>query len=115
MVKFNTGLDISSYLIEILSTSNCKASSNCENPEAQLDDSVEVIGYLSKAAAVKGSNISFSCPPGLVLTGPNSSTCLGNGEWEPDPRDVKCKGECDNNTCIEGVTILLANNSNFTQ
>ena len=88
-------------------TSNCKASSNCENPEAQLklEHSVEVIGYLSETAAVMGSNISFGCPPGLVLTGPNSSTCLGNGEWEPDPRDVRCKGECDNNT--EGVILIF--------
>ena len=40
-----------------------------------------------------GSIATFSCPPGLVLIGPNSSTCMGNGEWEPDPREVKCNTE----------------------
>ena len=42
--------------------------------------------------ALEQTTVTFSCPPGLVLTGPNSSTCMGNGEWEPDPREVKCKG-----------------------
>ena len=41
---------------------------------------------------IEGSNVTFSCPPELVLIGPNSSTCMGNGEWEPDPRGVKCLG-----------------------
>ena len=34
----------------------------------------------------KGTNITFSCPPGKVLIGPNSATCTENGEWEPDLR-----------------------------
>ena len=42
---------------------------------------------------LEGTNINFSCLPGLVLTGPNSSTCMGNGEWEPNPNEVQCKGE----------------------
>ena len=42
---------------------------------------------------LEGTSITFTCPPGLVLTGPNSSTCMGNGEWEPNPNEVKCKGE----------------------
>ena len=82
----------STYLYLLLFA--CKASSYCENPGAhdQLDTSVEVIGYLKE----RGNNISFSCPLGLVLAGPNSSTCTGNGEWEPDPRDVICRGKCVN-------------------
>ena len=44
---------------------------------------------------LEGTNIAFSCPPGLVLTGPNKSTCMGNGEWEPSPNEVECKGEYD--------------------
>ena len=35
----------------------------------------------------------FSCAYGLELIGSTISTCMGNGEWEPDPRGVKCKGE----------------------
>ena len=46
---------------------------------------------------MEGTHIYFNCPPGLLLSGSNSSTCmgLGNGEWEPTPRDheVECKGD----------------------
>ena len=41
---------------------------------------------------LEGTNITFSCLPELILTGPGTSTCMGNGEWEPDPREVECKG-----------------------
>ena len=41
---------------------------------------------------LEGTNITFSCPPGMVLTGPTTVTCMGNGEWEPDPTEVQCKG-----------------------
>ena len=40
--------------------------------------------------ALEGQTIMFICPHGQILNGPNSSTCMGNGEWEPDPREVKC-------------------------
>ena len=43
--------------------------------------------------ALEGTNITFSCPPGLILTGPNTSTCMRNGNWEPNPQRVKCLGE----------------------
>ena len=42
--------------------------------------------------APEGTTISFSCPPRMVLIGPNASTCVENGEWKPDPRGVECKG-----------------------
>ena len=37
----------------------------------------------------------LSCPTGFVLTGSNTSesVCMGNGEWEPDPREAKGKGK----------------------
>ena len=41
--------------------------------------------------ALEGTNVTFTCSaPSLVFNGSNSSTCMGNGEWEPDPMDVKC-------------------------
>ena len=44
--------------------------------------------------ALEGTNITFSCPLGMVLTGPTGvATCMRNGEWEPDPGRVQCKGE----------------------
>ena len=41
---------------------------------------------------LKGTNITFTCPPGLVLSGPNTSMCMENGKWEPGTKEVKCKG-----------------------
>ena len=37
----------------------------------------------------EGSN-SAILDPGLVLIGPNSATCMENGEWEPDPSKFMC-------------------------
>ena len=42
--------------------------------------------------AREGTNITLHCPPGLELIGPNTSMCMGNGKWEPDPMEVECKG-----------------------
>ena len=42
--------------------------------------------------ALEGQNITFTCPPRQILNGSNSSTCMMNGEWEPDPREVECTG-----------------------
>ena len=52
--------------------------------------SVRITG--STYPALEGTSITFHCSPGLTLIGPVSSTCMGNGEWEPDPRKVECKG-----------------------
>ena len=42
--------------------------------------------------ALKCAVLTFECPPRYVLSGPNTTTCMRNGEWEPDPREVECKG-----------------------
>ena len=44
---------------------------------------------------LEGAIVTFTCPPGQVLNGRNTSTCTGNGEWEPDPREAECIGESD--------------------
>ena len=54
------------------------------------DKSPNVLGF--NEPALEQTIVTFSCPPGLVLTGLNSTICMGDGEWEPDPREVKCKG-----------------------
>ena len=61
------------------------------DPTAQVNNFTTVTGY--KDLAVEGANVTFACPPGLVLTGPNTTTCMGNGEWEPNPMEVNCTGE----------------------
>ena len=51
------------------------------------------LGYVDPA--LEGQNISFFCPsPGQAISGPNSSICMANGEWDPDPGEVECIGEC---------------------
>ena len=49
---------------------------------------------------LEGSNITLACPPGMVLKGPSTSSCLGSGEWEPDPRDSKCTGYYQQQSCV---------------
>ena len=53
-----------------------------------------VVGYRDPAR--EGTNLSFSCLSGTMLAGPNVSTCTEEGQWEPDPREVVCKGEIIN-------------------
>ena len=65
-------------------------SANCGNPADQVNDLVKVFGF--KEPAVR-SIVTYSCPLGLKLTGPNSSTCMGSGEWEPYPGNVTCTGK----------------------
>ena len=66
-------------------------SATCGNPADQVKDLVRVFGFMEPA--VGESNVTFGCPLGLALTGPDSSTCMGNGEWEPDPGKVTCTGK----------------------
>ena len=47
---------------------------------------------MAEDPALQEHNITFICHAGQVLNGSNSSTCMGNGEWEPDPREVECTG-----------------------
>ena len=70
---------------------------NCGHPELLstcligIDSVTKIVGY-DDIIAIEGSTIMFSCPPGLVLTGPNYATCMENREWEPDPRRLVCTG-----------------------
>ena len=49
-----------------------------------------VIGYIDPA--VEGTTVILSCSPGQILSGPHASTCMENGEWEPDPKKAECIG-----------------------
>ena len=67
----------------------------CEYPFQALNNSnpIQVMGYVNPS--LEGATINFSCPIGQILTGPNASTCMGNGEWESDPKEsnIRCTGE----------------------
>ena len=67
---------------------NSLLTGKCSNPMA-LTNAIPV-GYVDPA--LQGQNIIFTCPPDHILNGSNSSTCMGNGEWEPDPGEVECIG-----------------------
>ena len=63
----------------------------CPPAQSVSDDSVRVSSY--RYPAIKGTTITFSCPDGSILTGSNTSTCMRNGEWEPELKGIGCKGE----------------------
>ena len=67
---------------------------NCGHPEllsTVSNDSVPRV-EANEDLPVEGSTTTFSCLLGLVhvLIGSNSSTCMGNGEWEPDSSGLMC-------------------------
>ena len=49
-----------------------------------------LVGYIDPA--VEGATVILSCSPGQILSGPQASICMENGEWEPDPKKAKCIG-----------------------
>ena len=55
-----------------------------------ITNCTSIIVIESNEVPTEGSTVTFSCPPGLVLTGPSSATCAGNGEREPDPSQLMC-------------------------
>ena len=65
----------------------------CRNPSPDIDHSVKVMGYSELEPSVIGTTVSLYCPVGMVLNGPNMSTCIEDGIWEPDIREVTCMGE----------------------
>ena len=63
-------------------------TAKCGHPNSTL---VNVEGYDDNLSALEDSTIRFSCPPGMELIGPDSATCTGNGEWEPDLSRLMCE------------------------
>ena len=66
-------------------------AAKCSNPLELFHTDVITVGY--KDPALEGDSITFICPTGAILSGPISSTCMENEEWEPDPREVNCISE----------------------
>ena len=63
----------------------------CSHPFTNnSSDTIMMIGYMDPA--MEGATVIFYCPPQYIVTGPSTTTCMGNGEWEPDPREVECNG-----------------------
>ena len=66
---------------------------NCGNPLDQTLDNFTLLAIGYTIPALEGDSVIFSCPLGLAINGSNMSTCMENGKWEPDPKEVECKGE----------------------
>ena len=55
-------------------------------------DNIRVIGYSDPA--LEETSVILECiSPALLHMGLNITTCMRNGKWEPDPREVECLGE----------------------
>ena len=52
---------------------------------------IRVTGY--EDPALVGESITFTCLSRQEPNGPRSSTCMENGEWEPNPGEVNCTGD----------------------
>jgi hypothetical protein len=76
------------YIILLYIKFNLFTTGKCRYP-TELTNAL-ALGYVDPA--LEGQTITFTCPPGQILYGSNSATCMGNGEWEPDPRAVECTG-----------------------
>ena len=73
---------------------------NCGYQELQLLSTLLGNGSVPRVVdliPVEGTTITFSCPAGTALIGPDSATCTENGEWEPDPSGLTCAGNLYNN------------------
>ena len=49
-----------------------------------------VLVMVDSDPALEGTDITFGCLPELVLVGPNTSTCMENGEWRMGSSPEKC-------------------------
>ena len=65
----------------------------CDLPSQLLERPVVVDPGSQEVPHREGQFITFTCPPGLVLTDSNASVCTGNREWEPDPGVLDCIGD----------------------
>ena len=68
-------------------------TANCGLPgflPTTVNDSVPIILVNYDDLPVEDTTITFSCPLGFTLTGPNSATCTDRGTWDPDPSWLMC-------------------------
>ena len=82
-------LILTSMCYHVMIVTDALHTAKCNLP-SRVDNTTRLSSYTDPA--VEGSQATFSCPSGLVLTGPNSSTCTDSGQWEPDPLISTCRG-----------------------
>jgi hypothetical protein len=84
--------------IIILNFILCIHAVTCNLPIQLLYRPVVVDAGSQHSPPIEGQFITYTCPPGFILTGPNMSVCTGNREWEPDPGEVDCIGNTISST-----------------
>ena len=62
----------------------------CYDPALQVMSK----SYMNRPA-ISGDSITFECSSGLVLAGPSLSMCTDDGQWEPDPQELRCVNRSD--------------------
>ena len=74
----------------------------CDLPSQLFGRPVVIVDAESQVIPYgEGEFITYMCIlSGFTLTGPNTSVCTGNGEWEPDPGQVDCIGGYARNGAI---------------
>ena len=81
----------------------------CEHPvfNKSVGSLLYVPNFPNESAIRVGTMVSFNCSnPGQVLVGPNTATCMENGEWVPDPNllQMNCKGSDIRNAPYSGTS-----------
>ena len=97
-------MSVTQFLIRVLNEVHwsvnkfCKTlAGNCGHPQNLIQSEgvgvFVVTGYINKSAPVMaGTTVNYSCSSGLVHSGASYSICTENGDWEPSPTEVECKG-----------------------
>ena len=80
----------------------------CDHLPIQLLYGNAIVVAGSDSRPIEGQFITYTCPPGFILTGPNASVCMENREWEPDPGQVECIGNYNTVHKIIYVMIFMA-------
>ena len=65
---------------------------DCGYPTSKDDSDVVTILSHTEGPWMEGNNITYSCTSDLMVTKINTSICMDNGQWEPDPTNITCTG-----------------------
>ena len=68
----------------------CSITAQCRNLQLAVANNSKPSVTYSDIRLIEGTMVDVICPPGMVLNETMSVACARNGEWEPDPQDVKC-------------------------
>ena len=82
-----------------------------DDPSRLIHSDVIVVDY--EDPSLERGNITFTCPTGAILTGPNTSTYVENGELEPDPREVECSVLVTTTTTIPSMTLYATKSTYY--